>query len=227
LVLYLGPAQPQSVREYGYRGEGHRGCRQHGVEKTILPEHRSQDPRHAPIGEERVEDTGRYWDQSHVVGRLSAFTLVRVCLMLYPPTLYCQGSGTRGESTTRIASKAASASRHRSTSSTSSQACSTCSVTAWRAVSTRVARSPDRCRRIGPLLPLFTEVRGRGILRSSNAGASLLANYHDRARSVPDYRIGDAAYQNPSYPSETSTPYHDKPCSELVRQQDDCRVRPS
>src|SRR5215212_89336 len=68
LSLYLGPAQPQSVREYGYRGERHRGRRKHGVEKTILPEHQSQDPRHAPVGEEWVEDTGRYGDQSHVVG---------------------------------------------------------------------------------------------------------------------------------------------------------------
>ena len=51
------------------------------------------------------------------------------------------------------------------------------------------------------------------------------ANYHDRAVSMPHDRIGDAAYQGSSYPSETSAPHHDKPRTNLLRRPDYRRIR--
>src|SRR5918993_2164913 len=68
LSLYLHPVQPQGIREYGYRGERHRRRREYGVQEAVLPEHRPQNLRYAPVGEEGVEDTCRYRDQGDVVG---------------------------------------------------------------------------------------------------------------------------------------------------------------
>src|SRR5215217_661383 len=68
LQLDFHPAQPEGVANYRDRGDGHRHRRKDRIEEAVLPEHRPQDPWHAPVGEKRVEDPCGHRDQGHVVG---------------------------------------------------------------------------------------------------------------------------------------------------------------
>src|SRR5215213_1238772 len=68
LSLHFSPAQPEGIAQHRHTGERHRRGSQHGVEEAILPEHRAQHFRHAPVGEERIENPCCYGNERDIVG---------------------------------------------------------------------------------------------------------------------------------------------------------------